>query len=46
MNSESLCQLDSSNLNENFNVMVAKDKHYGDSDSLDFRVAAAVCQKK
>lgn len=44
-----LVNMDSSNKNESINHMIAtkapKVNHYGDSESLDFRVASAVCQK-
>ena len=48
-NASKLCACGSSNTNESFNMTVAakapKTKHYSKSESLDFRVAAAVCQK-
>ena len=48
-NASRLCPNASSNCNESFNMTVAakapKTKHYSKSESLDFRVAAAVCQK-
>lgn len=48
-NADKLCPNASSNSNESFNMTVAakapKSKHYSKSESLDFRVAAAVCQK-
>ena len=48
-NSAQLCFNATSNPNESFNTMVAskapKSKHNSKSESLDYRVAAAVCQK-
>ena len=47
-NSEKLAAHGSSQRNESLNSVVAskapKAKHYGSSDSLDFRIAGAVCQ--
>ena len=48
-NASRLCPNASSNSNESFNMTVAakapKTKHYSKSESIDYRVAAAVCQK-
>lgn len=48
-NSSKLAMQGSSQVNENFNMMVAskapKSKHYSGSESLEQRVAAAVCEK-
>ncbi|XP_046406334.1 uncharacterized protein LOC124171235 [Ischnura elegans] len=48
-NSDCLAPCGSTQCNENFNAIVAskapKMRHYGSSESNDFRVAAAVCQK-
>ena len=48
-NAEKLSKLKSSQANESFNNTVAskapKSKHYSGSESLSFRVSAAVCQK-
>lgn len=48
-NAGKLSNLSSSNGNENLNQMIAKkapkSQHYSGSDSLSFRVAAAIAQK-
>ena len=48
-NASQLCSNSTSNPNESFNTMVAskapKSHHYSKSESLDYRIAAAVCQK-
>lgn len=48
-NAAQLCANSTSNPNESFNTMVAskapKSRHYSKSESLDFRIAAAVSQK-
>ena len=48
-NALQLCSTSTSNPNESFNTMVAskapKSRHYSKSESLDFRIASAVCQQ-
>ena len=48
-NATNLCANASSNSNESFNMTVAakapKTKHYSKSETLDYRISAAVCQK-